>query len=330
MSYDAYDDDVGMGFTMFVNALCTPVCAGCGSADAGLPSRHGKINGMGPTLQLNLVAVRDIASRVSDAAATISAEGYRLRISPGAPAADTTTWVLTHRLHNAALRLSYVAEAAADELARANEAITEYANNAAALARRTELAVLMGLDVEDLNPQFSVSTVRPAREAADNSVPSLPALDADHRALAEAVLLTSGRKDVAHPSANTAHLRAVATTLHQCARELRTAIGSGERPAATLDRFGSWVGDHFIPALVSHADDRAQWAASYSAAREQVHETAGSYRRWLAAAAAGGADTEVPLSEMAARARAVLRDYASTRIGDSELSHHPRLGESPE
>ncbi|WP_342314721.1 hypothetical protein LIX17_26115 (plasmid) [Mycobacterium avium subsp. hominissuis] len=315
---------------MFVNALCTHVCAGCRSADADLPFRHGKMSGMGPTLQLNLAAVRDIASRVADAAAAISAEGYRLRISLGSPAADTTTLVLTRQLYNAARQLSYVAEGAADELARANEAIIEYANNAAALARRTELAVLMGLDVEDLVTGFSVSAARSARQAEDTSGLTLPALDSDHRALGEAVLLSSGIGHVAHPSVDTAHLRAAASMLHQCARELRTAIGSGERPAATLDRFGSWVEDHFIPALVSHADDHARWAATYSAAREQVHESVSSYRRWLAAAAAGGSETDVPLSEMAAHVRAVLRSYAAAPIGGSELSPHPRLGEGPE
>lgn len=282
---------------------------------------------MGLTLQLNLTAVREIASQVASAAAAIAAEGFRLRMSAGSPAPDTTTLVLTGRLHEAALRLSYTAESAADELVRANEAILSYANNAAALARRTELAV-MGLDVEDLALDFGVSARRPERPVQTPFVMALPVLDRDHRALGEAVLLSSGLAEPAHRAVADAHLRAVAGTLRHCARELRTAMDSGDRPAATLERFGSWLDDHFVPGLVELENSRRRWASAYSATRDQVRDTADSYRSGLAAAAAGGGSTDLAgVTGMAAHVRAALHEYARTPVVDVACAPHPHLGD---
>lgn len=281
---------------------------------------------MSPTLQLDLTAVRDIAARIGTVAAALAAEGFKLRISPGSPAADTTTLALSRRLDAAALQLSYAAEEAADELMRANEAILEYAFNAAALARRTELAV-MGLDVEELSPYFGVSARRTPRsqEGASGSAPP-PSLDGDHRALGEAVLLSSGLDRPARATVEPAHLRAAACTLRDCACDLRAAIANGDRPAATLERFGSWLEDDFVPVLEILADNRQRWAAAYSSARDHVHEAASLYRSWLSVAAAGGNTERLWVSEMAAHVRGALREYALTPVGPVECAPHPRLG----
>lgn len=279
---------------------------------------------MRPTLQLDLNAVRDIATRIGSAAAAIAAEGFTLRISPGSPAADTTTLALSRRLDAAALQLAYAAEEAADELMRANEAILEYASNAAALARRTELAV-MGLDVEELIPHFGISARRTPRSQGGASAPP-PSLDGDHRALGEAVLLSSGLDRPAHATVEPAHLRAAACTLRDCACDLRAAIASGERPAAMLDRFGAWLEDEFVPVVEILADHRQRWAAAYSSARDHVREAAGLYRSWLTVAAAGGDAERVGVGELAAQVRGALRDYALTPVGPVECAPHPRLG----
>lgn len=281
---------------------------------------------MSPTLQLDLNAVRDIAARLGTAAAAIAAEGFKLRISPGSPAADTTTLALARRMGAAALQLSYVADDAADELMRANEAILEYVFNAAALARRTELAV-MGLDVDELIPHLGISARRTKRsheDASDSSPP--PSLDGDHRALGEAVLLSSGLDRPAQATVEPAHLRAAACTLRDCARDLRAAITSGERPAATLDRFGSWLDDDFVPALQALADSRQRWAVAYSSTRDHVCKTAVLYRSWLSLAAAGGDTERLDVSEMAAQVRGALREYALTPVGPVECAPHPCLG----
>lgn len=281
---------------------------------------------MSPTLQLDLNVMRDIASRICSAAAAIAAEGFTLRISPGSPAADTTTLALTRRLDAAALQLAYAAEEAADELMRANEAILEYAFNAAALARRTEMAV-MGLDVEELTPHFGISTRRrPRSQEGASGCPPPPSLDGDHRALSEAVLLSSGLDRPAPATVEPAQLRAAARTLRHCACDLRAAIASGERPAATLDRFGAWLEDEFVPVLEVLADNRQRWAAAYSSARDYVREAAGLYRSWLTVAAAGGDTERVAVSELAAQVRGALRDYALTPVGPVECAPHPRLG----
>ncbi|BBN50931.1 hypothetical protein [Mycobacterium avium] len=280
---------------------------------------------MGPTLQLDLTAVRNIAARVSGAAAAIAGVGYRLRISPGSPAADTTTLALSRRLDAWSLQLAYAAEDAADELMRANEAILEYAYNAAALARRTELAI-MGLDVAELTPYFGISASREPRPVERAGGVPPPALDGDHRALGEAVLLSAGRDRPAYTAVEPAHLRAAASTLHHCARDLRAAIANGERPAGTVDRFGSWLDDDYIPGVLLLADNRKRWAAAYSFTREQVHQPAGVYRSWLSVAAAGG-DNELPcVRELAEQVRAPLRDYALTPFGQAACAPHPRLG----
>lgn len=280
---------------------------------------------MTPTLQLDLTAAREIARRVADIAGTITTHSFRLRVSDGAPATDSITLSISRRLRGTALVVAYTAEGAADELMRATEALLAYAHNGAALARRTELAV-MGLDLDVLSPDFDVSPRRAPRGVNPPTPHQELIPPSDHRTLSEAVLLSAGLDTIAHSVIDVAQVRAAAGDLHGCARGLRAAMGgSGERPAATLDHFASWLDDDFGTALTALGAELDSWSASYARAREQVRRPASTYRRWLVEAAGGGA--EVPdLTAAAAQARAALRAYALIELGGVVCAPHPRLG----
>ncbi|MBY6388571.1 hypothetical protein HG717_32325 [Rhodococcus erythropolis] len=279
---------------------------------------------MAPTLQIHLAEVRDIAWTVTGVAGLIAGHGFRLRIPPGAPASDSTSLYLSRVLQRADLHLAYAADSAADELTRSVEALMAYTSEAATLARRTEL-VITGLDVDDLALSYAVSAPRLQREIPDEPLPQ-PALDVtDHRTLSDAVLLGSGVPMEFEPT-DTAQLRAAAVTLRDCARRLRTAMSSGERPAAMLERFGIWVDEEFTDAVVARDEARASWATAYNAAREEVAEPARLYLSWLSAAARADEQERPALHDAGARARAAVRAYRDLPLTAVACGEHPQLG----
>ena len=285
----------------------------------------GKIGDMAPTLQIHLAEVRDVAWTVTSVAGLIAGHGFRLRIPPGAPASDSTSVYLSRVLQRADLQLAYAADSAADELTRSVEALMAYTIEAATLARRTEL-VITGLDVDDLMPSYAVTAPRPHRAIPNEPLPQ-PALDAtDHRTLSDAVLLGNGGPMAFEPT-DSAQLRAVAQGDRGCARRLRAAMSSGERPAAMLERFGIWVDEEFALAVVARDEARASWVSAYNAAREEVAEPARLYLSWLSAAARGDDQERPSLRDAGARARAAVRAYRGVHLTTPACGEHPRLGE---
>jgi hypothetical protein len=288
------------------------------------------MDGMASTLQINLTEVRDIAWQVAGVAGLIADQGFRLRLAPASPATDTTSLALTRNLQGASLRLAYAADSAADELTRAIEGVVAYAQQGANLARRTELA-LIGLDLEQLTPSFPISAPRPDRRVVvvdDAPSPPGPVVDStDHRILCEAVLLSNGAASLAHMPADAAQLRAGAATLHDCARRLRAALSSGERPAAMLDRFGAWLDEGFVHAVEEREQAMARWAVAYGTARSEVQEPARVYLSWLSAAVAGADQGDSGLREPSARARTAMRGYSAVSFDSVACRDHPRLGQ---
>ncbi|MGJ6127476.1 hypothetical protein QN239_33385 [Mycolicibacterium sp. Y3] len=277
---------------------------------------------MAPTLQLDLTATRQIAERVTGAASVISGLGFRLRLRTGAPATDSATLLFCHRLNSRALQLSYVCEDAGEELMRTVEALLGYADNAATLARRTELAI-MGLDVDEFVPTFQVTARHP-----DRHVPGMPAqvgaaTDTDHRVLSEALLLSAGGLAVSF-DLDVAHVRAAADALRASARDLRSAMASGQRPAAMLDQYGSWFDSNLIPAIEGLLADRQIWNSAYTTAQSRVLEPSRVYHQWLGSRGAAQSD----LTEVAARARAELRAYRSTTLREFICSPPPHLADA--
>lgn len=290
------------------------------------PSR-GKIDDMASTLQLDLGAVRDIAWTVAEVAGLIAMHSFHLRLPIGSPATDFTSRYLADRVNRESVQLAHTADGAADELTRAMEALLAYVNNAAMLARQTELAAVMGLEIDAPAPAFAVSAPRPPRDASSGGPgPALP--DRDHSALSEAVLLSEGVQAIAHRVLNVAQVRAAAATLNDCARRLRAAVTGGERPARTLERFGSWVERDFAAALTERENSIVRWSDEYLRARARVEPLATRYRRWLIAAAASADQDALDLRAAAAQARAVMREYGRTPVGGLNCAPHPRLGGS--
>jgi len=281
---------------------------------------------MASTLQINLTEVRDIAWKVVGIAGVIAEQGLRLRLAPGSPATDTTSLALSRQIQGASLRLAYAAESAADELTRAIEGVLSYAQHGATLARRTEMG-LIGLDLDELVPPHAISAARPDSRDGGAHFPFGPVAETDHRTLSEAVLLSNGVASLAHRPADTARLRAGAAALHDCARGLRAALSSGERPATMLDRFAAWLDEGFVHALEAREDAVASWAAAYDAARGEVQEPARLYLCWLSAAVSGSDQGHSGLRGPAARARAAMREYAtSVSFASVACGDHPRLG----
>lgn len=279
---------------------------------------------MSNTLQLNLTAVREVADQVADVAGDLARHGIRLRLPIYPPATDSFSVHYSRRVSQESRRLAYTVESAADELGRVLEAILVYAYNGGTLARRTELAV-MGLVVGDLEPASEPSITRTPR-SVDAPTPQRAVPDEHHEVLSEALLLSQGMDFLAQPILDPAHVRAAASTLHDSARALRAAMSSGDRPAAMLDRFGVWLENDVAAAAADLDAGVARWEKAYGSARSQVQGVAGVYRSWLAAAVAGADRNPVDLSEAAAQARAVVRAYASTSIGEVRCVLHPRLG----
>lgn len=282
------------------------------------------MDNMLPTLQINLAEVRELARTVTGVAGLVATQGFRLRLPPGSPATDSVSLYLSRGIQRADLLLAYAADSAADELTRAVEGILGYAFQAANWARRTELAA-MGLDVDDLAQPLPISSGRDGR-SFDVPSPSRPALDnTDHRALSDAVLLSNGAHNIAHAPADIARIRTASVTLHDCARRLRAAMSSGERPAAMVARFGTWLDEGFASALEAREQTMTSWAEGYNRARNEVAQPARLYLRWLSASVAGGGQEQSGLHEAAARARAAMREYSTVSLGSVECGDHPRL-----
>ena len=287
---------------------------------------RGKIGLMPTTLQLDMAAVRDVANRVVDVVGLLTLQSIRLRLPTMPPATDALTIRLSRGVSVESRRLAYLLEAAADELGRALEAILAYAHDGAALARRTELA-LMGLEIGEFEPSSEPSIRRSPRTAGTPTPPPGVADDL-HGALSQALLLAQGADLRAQSPVDVTQLRAAATALHASARTLRAAMSSGDRPAAMLDRFGGWLETDAAGAAAQLNSSVARWATAYESVREQVQEPAALYRGWLAAAVAGADRDAVDLSEAAAHCRAALREYASTSISEISCLGHPLLGTS--
>jgi hypothetical protein len=280
---------------------------------------------MPDTLHLDFTEVGHIAKQVGDAAGIIAATGRSLRLRIPAPATDPQSLSLYARSHHERMRLAYVADAAADELLRAIEAVLLYANNARILAQRTELAV-MGLDVPVIEAETmtTITHAYPSREPApihDRAVCG----ESDSGTLSNAVLLAAGPESLAHECIPVTHLHEAAEQLHDGAGRLRAAMSSGEGPAAMLDRFGHWVSADFIPAVCALDEGIAAWFGAYLRVRERVAEPAGVYRRWLAAVVAGGGD-QAEVARAAARARQALRDYTAVGVEDVAVASFPQVG----
>lgn len=297
------------------------------SAERYSSPKRGKIDDMAPTLQLDLGAVRDIAWTVADAAGQIAAHSFHLRLPIATPATDITSRHLADRLNRESVQLAHTADGAADELTRAMEALLAYVNNAAMLARQTELAAVMGLEIDAPAPAFTVCAPRPPRSVGSaGTAPALP--DRDHSTLSEAVLLSEGVDAIAHRALDAAQVRAAAATLHDCARRLRAAVTGGERPARMLERFGSWMKCDFAAALTERENSIARWSDEYLRARTRVEPLATQYRRWLIAAAASADQDALDLRAASAQARAVMREYGRTPVGGLNCAPYPRLGDS--
>ncbi|ORB77209.1 hypothetical protein BST46_25800 [Mycobacterium timonense] len=247
-------------------------------------------------------------------AGTIAVYSFRLRIPLNAPATDTTSLQLCRRLNDSALHLAYVAEQAADELARAMEAVLAYAYNVA----------LIGLAVDAPTPLIGVSTERTSRTVATSAMPALP--QDDDGILSEAVLLSGGLDAIAHQPVETAQLRAASATLHDCARRLRASVSSGDRPAATFDHFGGWVDSDFASGLDRLDRAITSWSVTYAKARDEVQGPANIYRRWLVAAAASADQDRSEVGAAAVRACAALHEYSATPIGAVACAAPPRVG----
>lgn len=281
---------------------------------------------MPTTLQLDMAAVRDVATRVVDVVGLLTLQSIRLRLPTMPPATDDLTIHLSRGVSVESRRLAYLLESAADELGRALEAILAYAHDGAALARRTEMA-LMGLQIGQFEPSSDPSIRRAPRTAGTPTPPpGMP--DGLHGALSQALLLAQGADLRAQSLIDVAQMSAAATALHAGARTLRAAMSSGDRPAAMLDRFGGWIEKDAADAAAHLNSGVTRWATAYESVREQVQAPAALYRGWLATAIAGADRDAVDLPEAAAHARAVLREYASASISEISCLGHPLLGTS--
>lgn len=287
------------------------------------PTSAGKIDGMPHTLQLDLAAIRQIADRVTGIASLVAGLGLRLRLPTSAPATDSATLLFIRRSNASARQLGYTCEEASDELVRVIEALLGYANNAAILARRTELAI-MGLDIEEFLPYFEVAGTRTNRRGPAVPGPADVPMNTDHRVLSEALLLSSGVPPAPFDlGVNVAQVRAAAGSLRACARALRAAMVSGERPAGMLDQYAFWLDNDLAGAIGVFLADLQSWISAYAAAQEQLLEPGRVYQRWLS----GGRDDPARLADAAVQARTALRAYARTPLADARCTAPPRLAD---
>lgn len=281
---------------------------------------------MSTTLQLDMAAVRDVATRVVEVVGLLELQAIRLRVPTMPPATDAMTIHLSRGASVESRRLAYLLESAADELGRALEAILAYAHDGATLARRTELA-LMGLEIGEFEPSSDPSIRRAPRSAGTPAPPpGMP--DGLHAVLSQALLLAQGADFRAQSPVDVVQLRSAASALHASARTLRAAMSSGDRPAAMLNRFAGWIETDAAGAAAHLNSGVTGWATAYEGVREQVQQPAALYRGWLVAAVAGADRDAVDLAEAAAHARAALRAYASTSISEITCLDHPLLGTS--
>ncbi len=247
----------------------------------------------------------------------LSRIGRRLRVPVPAPATDPISLHLAAHANRARLHLGLVADGAAEELSRMVEFLTTGADHLAALAARTQVA-LLGLDVAPIAPS---TPIRASRTAIDVGLADdLEPLASDAEVLSFAVLLGEGHDDWYPPTADTSGLRAGAVNVVRAGDLLATGLSYGERPAATLARFGDWICAYADTVEATEAAV-GEWAAVYRAVRP-VAQAAGRPFVAFLAAKMGGQRTPGPDTEAA---WAVWAQYLDVRIPAGEITDFPRL-----
>lgn len=268
-------------------------------------------------LTIDLAAIRAAAELALLGCDELSRAGRRLRVPVQPPSTDPISLHLADRASRARLRLGLTGEGAAEELSRMVEFLTAGAYRLAAISARTQVAI-MGLDVAPIAPDTSVRASRPAEDIEQPG--ELEPLTSDAEVLSFAVLLGEGHDDWDPPLAQTAGLRTAAVNVARAGAILAAGLSYGERPAATLTRFGDWICAYAdtVDATEAAVGD---WAAVYRTVRPAAQTAGGPYLTFLAGAVAGQPGS-LPDS---GPARAVLTHYLDVSIPGGEIADFPRL-----
>jgi hypothetical protein len=277
---------------------------------------------MSDTVHLDLREVRAIAHEVvTDVAGAVSATARALRLPLCPPATDSVTLGMCARADSARLELGLLGDAAADELVRMMEIVVAYVYNAKVLANRTQAAV-MGLTTPPVTPVLAASPHRHVSGLASEASQSVQ-VKTDAEVLSVAVLLAGfGDDDILKPRTMAGDMRAVAARLDSLGQRLARAMSTGDRPAATLRRFASWLAEDYAGALSCMDEVVEHWRAEYARAREAMASSAQAYVSYLGAAVRGQASEPPDAGE----ARRAVARYAAARIDVVPVSGFPRLG----
>lgn len=269
-------------------------------------------------LQIDLAAVRAAVDLALLGCDELSRAGRRLRVPVQPPSTDPVSLHLAERASCARLRLGLAGEGAAEELSRMVEFLTAGAYRLAAISARTQVAI-MGLDVAPIAPDTSVRASRPTEGIEQPG--DLEPLTSDAEVLSFAVLLGEGPDDWNPPPVQTAGVRTAAVYVAQAGAILAAGLSYGERPAATMTRFGDWI-CAYADAVEAIEVAVGEWASVYRAVRPAAHSAGRPYIAFLAAAVAGQPGS-LPDS---GPGRAVLRHYLDdVSIPAGEIADFPRL-----
>lgn len=280
---------------------------------------HGMIRCMDRSgvLQINLAAVRAAVELALLGCDELSRAARRLRVPVQPPSTDPISLHLAACATSARLHLGLAGEHAAEELSRMMEFLTAGAYRLAAISARTQVSIL-GLEVTPIAPDTSV---RASRTAEDVEQPGdLEPLTGDAEVLSFAVLLGEGHDDWNPPPAQTAGLRTAAVNVARAGEMLAAGLSYGERPAATLTRFGDWICTYADTVDAAEAAV-GEWAAVYRTVRPAAQTAGGPYLAFLAGAVAGQPGS-LPDS---GPARAVLTHYLDVSIPGGDIADFPRL-----
>jgi hypothetical protein len=206
------------------------------------------------------------------------------------------------------------------------EVLVAYAYNTKDLVRHVQLGVT-GLTSHVLETNLDISGAISRARATPRSIATPPpgAHPTDHEVLSAAVLVAAGDGEPDRARTDLSHLRAEAARLAHLARDLRSAMTTGDRPAKAFGRFSEWILDDYLGAVADLEAQVDEWLDSYVLTRQRVAPSAAAYTSWLAAAVSRGEAAEVP----AAEAREALARYLQVDVRAGEFSEYPRLGGDP-
>ncbi|MCB1264285.1 MAG: hypothetical protein KDB56_06795 [Mycobacterium sp.] len=270
------------------------------------------------SLSLDLARLREACELALTACDGIAKTARRLRLPMPSPATDPVTVYLTSRCNSYRRGLGATGEAAGDELVRAIERILAGSYTLAAIATRTQIAMI-GLHITALNSEIVISA--PAVRATNGErPPSLAALTTDDEVLSFATLLAAGKADFhSQLRTDTAGLHDGRDALRRSVEILREAMSNAEGPAAFLERFGRWIGDY--AEAIEHLDDSvSEWNERYVQIRNQTNDVVEQYIGKQAAAMQGESREVNPSAAWAA-----YREYTSIPMDPVDCAGFPRL-----